>query len=145
MERDVILNRFFDKKDMQRLPYKKRPGVLFGALREETISQAGARHRARSAAYHARNRAMVPTTRDVVMVRPSTSGATSRTEVKTFDCHITVPAANLPIVTAAAGGEPTAAFVGITEINDVRAGSGFNNRIGAKIVVKSVELTGEVC
>lgn len=84
-------------------------------------------------------------TRDIVMVaqRP-VQAAGSRAEVKTFDCHITVPAANLPLVTAAAGGEPTAAFVGITEINDVRQGAGFNQRIGAKIVVKSVELTGEV-
>jgi hypothetical protein len=64
--------------------------------------------------------------------------------VKTFDCHITVPAVSLPVVTAAAGGEPTAAFVGITEINDVRQGASFYNRIGAKIVLKSVELTGEV-
>jgi len=84
--------------------------------------------------------------RDVVMATPSRvmQAGGSRTEIKTFDCHVTVPAANLPIVTAAAGGEPTAAFVGITELNDVRQGAGFNQRIGAKIVVKSVELTGEV-
>lgn len=111
----------------------------------EVAARASA-HRARSAAYHQRRRQAV--VRDVVMapsmaIRPA-QASTSRTEVKTFDCHITVPAANLPLITAAAGGEPTAAFVGITEINDVRQGAGFNQRIGAKIVVKSVELTGEV-
>jgi len=68
----------------------------------------------------------------------------SSQEVKTFDCMVTPPAANLPLVAAAASGEPGAAFVGITEINDVRQGAAFYNRIGSKIVIRSVELTGEV-
>lgn len=128
-----------------RMPIKMAYKGQVGAIQE--IGARAAAHRARSAAYHAKRRAGA--VRDVVMVtapvaRAPASASTSRTEVKTFDCHITVPAANLPIVTAAAGGEPTAAFVGITEINDVRQGAGFNQRIGAKIVVKSVELTGEV-
>lgn len=128
--------------------YPRMPIKMAYKQASRDIAEAGARasaHRARSAAYHQRRR--IQAARDVVMastvMRPAVA-STSRTEVKTFDCHITVPAANLPIVTAAAGGEPTAAFVGITEINDVRQGAGFNNRIGAKIVVKSVELTGEV-
>jgi len=127
----------------QRTPYKGSAGMRFAAAKYETISQAGERHRARSAVYHQRRR--MQAARDVVMAPPSrVQAGGSRTEIKTFDCHVTVPAANLPIVTAAAGGEPTAAFVGITELNDVRQGAGFNQRIGAKIVVKSVELTGEV-
>jgi len=130
----------------QRTPLKGTPALRFASARYETISQAGQRHRARSAAYHNQRRAAAA--RDVVMapivsIRPS-QASTSRTEVKTFDCHVTVPAANLPLVTGAAGGEPTAAFVGITELNDIRQGAGFNNRIGAKVVIKSVELTAEV-
>ena len=65
-------------------------------------------------------------------------------EVKTFDCYITPPAANLPLVAAVGTGEPTAAFAGLTEINDVRQGAAFYNRVGAKITLRSVELTGEV-
>lgn len=68
----------------------------------------------------------------------------SSQEVKTFDVTVTAPAANLPAVAAAAGGEPGAAFVGITEINDVQQGAALYNRVGAKIVIRSVELTGEV-
>lgn len=69
---------------------------------------------------------------------------TSLTEVKTFDCMVTVPAAGIPLVAAAAGAEPGAAFVGITELNCIRQGAAFQNRIGAKVVMKSVEFTGEL-
>ena len=65
-------------------------------------------------------------------------------EVKTFDCMVTAPAANLPAVAAVGTGEPGVAFAGLTEINDVRQGAAFYNRVGAKITIRSVELTGEV-
>lgn len=57
---------------------------------------------------------------------------------------VTATAAGLPAVAAAATAEPGVAFVGITEINDVRQGAAFYNRVGAKITIRSVELTGEV-
>jgi len=127
----------------QRTPNKGSASMRFAAARYENLSQAGSRHRARSMEYHQRRR--IQAARDVVMATPRPAMAsTSRTEVKTFDCIVTAPAASIPLVSAAAGGEPTAAFVGITEINDVRQGAAFYNRIGAKIVIKSVELTGEV-
>jgi len=65
----------------------------------------------------------------------------SSQEVKTFDCPITAPAVSLPSAAAAAGGEPAAAFLGITEINCVQQLGTFYGRIGAKIVIRSVEFT----
>jgi hypothetical protein len=67
-------------------------------------------------------------------------GRVSTNEVKSFDVALTDPAVGLPLVAAATGGEPGAAFVGITEINCIRNGSAFYQRIGAKVVVRSIAL-----
>lgn len=68
-------------------------------------------------------------------------GRPSRVEVKSFDVTVTPPAATLTVAANAAGGEPGAAFVGITELNCVRQGAAFYNRIGAKITVRSIQVT----
>lgn len=123
------------------LPLKKRSKAQF----VNPLSQAAARQRSRSVAYHTQRRAQMmaisrPVSGYTAVVAPSTRSG----EVKTFDCSVTAPAANLPLSTAVGSGEPTAAFAGITELNDIRQGAAFYNRIGAKVVMRSVELTGEV-
>jgi hypothetical protein len=68
-------------------------------------------------------------------------GRSSAVEVKSFDVSVAAPAAGfVQSFTLAAGAEPAAAFAGITELNDVRQGAAFYNRIGSKITMKSIML-----
>lgn len=63
----------------------------------------------------------------------------SRTEVKSFD--VTVTGGNLrDIATTPQGAEPAAAFLGITELNCIQQGAAFYQRIGTKVMMKSLEL-----
>lgn len=65
------------------------------------------------------------------------------TEVKSFDCPVLGGA--LPsIATPPASAEPGAAFVGITEINCIQQGATVANRIGNKIVIKSLHVKGSL-
>jgi len=71
-------------------------------------------------------------------------GQMSRGEVKFFDCEpVNTVVSNpygLQLVTATTGGEPSAAFTGITELNCVQQGATSYNRIGTKILIKSIDL-----
>lgn len=69
--------------------------------------------------------------------RPSRFG-----ELKCFDLVINSPTSSLPIVSTAAGAEPAAAFTGITELNDITQGAAVYQRVGTKVVLKSVEVGG---
>lgn len=73
------------------------------------------------------------------MARPQTS----LQEVKSFDCQILGGA--LPqVATPPAGAEPGAVFAGITEVNCVPQGATVANRIGNKIVIRSIHLKGSI-
>lgn len=67
-------------------------------------------------------------------------GRTNLTEVKSFDCFVT--GGNLPTSAAMAGSEPVAAFTGITEVNCIQQGATVANRIGNKVVCKSIHFKG---
>lgn len=71
--------------------------------------------------------------------RASTSasmGTKRSTEVKSFDVQ---PTGNtLGLVGAVGSGEPGAAFAGITELNCIPQGASVANRIGNKVMMKSV-------
>lgn len=69
------------------------------------------------------------------MARPRTTGLT---EVKSFDC--VVAGGVLPLTAAAAGAEPGAAFAGLCEVNNIQQGATVAQRIGNKVVVKSIHL-----
>lgn len=59
-------------------------------------------------------------------------------EVKSFDSFVL--GGGLPLIAAAAGAEPGAVFAGITELNCIQQGATVANRIGNKVVVKSIHL-----
>jgi len=61
-------------------------------------------------------------------------------EVKSFDQQITIPAANLPVFAGVAGVEPAVAFTGMTEINCIQQGATVAQRIGNKVVVRSIHI-----
>lgn len=67
---------------------------------------------------------------------------TGISEVKSFDGAPT--GAALPLSAAVAGGEPGAAFAGITHVNCVPQGATVANRIGNKIMMKSIHLKGTI-
>lgn len=68
-------------------------------------------------------------------------GNTGRTEVKSFDVQINPPALRIPTyATVPTFSEPAVQFTGITELNDVQQGAAFFERIGSKIVIKSIHL-----
>ena len=70
---------------------------------------------------------LVGTSRGVPLYATNNSGggfSTSRGEVKFFDLTLTVPAGGLPVASGPPiGGEPSAAFAGITELNCVSQGN----------------------
>jgi len=63
-------------------------------------------------------------------------------EVKSFDCQVV--GGNMPLIAAAAGAEPGAAWTGYTELNCVPQGATVANRIGNKIVIKSIHFKGTI-
>lgn len=119
------------------------PGFSWRTM-EESIRRRAVKNAARLAAARASRSAVVVSTRGIPAAgiqrlygRPSTQ------EIKFFDCSVTapsgatfgLPAANKP----PAGGEPGVAFTGITELNCVPQGATGYNRIGTKIVIKSIK------
>ena len=102
--------------------------------------QAAARAAARSAVVTAARGNYVPARLPIVLpVRPNTV-RTSSTEVKSFDVAVTV-STGLPGIASVTAAEPASAFVGLTELNCIRQGSTFYNRIGSKLQVQSVRVS----
>jgi len=71
-------------------------------------------------------------------------GQMGRGEVKFFDCRVTNPSIAGPYGILGydvppTGAEPGVAFTGITCLNEVQQGATSFNRIGAKILIKSVD------
>lgn len=69
-------------------------------------------------------------------------GRTGLSEVKSFDC--VWAGGNLVQIGPAAGAEPAAAWAGFTEINCIPQGATVANRIGNKVVVKSIHLKASI-
>jgi len=74
-------------------------------------------------------------------------GQMGRGEVKFFDVTVTAPVSTNPYGLQApaappTGAEPATAFVGITELNCVPQGATSYNRIGTKILMKSIMFNG---
>lgn len=78
----------------------------------------------------------------VARSNPSLSRA-SLQEVKCCDMNLAAAAA-LGLLAAVAGTEPAAAYTGLTEVNLVRQGATVAERIGNKIMIKSIQLTFEL-
>ena len=119
------------------------PGFVWRTA-EESARRAKAKNAARLAAARSGRSAIVSAARGPFPAgiqrlygRPSTQ------EVKFFDCKLTNPAVGgfgLPMYnTPPVGGEPGVAFVGITEVNCVPQGAAAYNRVGTKIVLKSIK------
>lgn len=101
---------------------------VFDSADQRFASQRQAAYNRRQASY-SRMRSATPAP---PMLLPSRTP-----EIKFFD---TVPSSfNLSVVGSAAGSEPSA-FAGLTELNAVTQGAGAYQRIGQKIVIKSVAM-----
>nr|QXP07754.1 MAG: putative capsid protein [Arizlama virus] len=123
-------------KVMQRLPIKlQRKGFARASGQSKGVAYSAARQRARSAAYHA-NRQLPYANQQRVQAAIMGVPRGVATEVKSFDVRIA--SANLGLVAAVAGSEPAAAYTGLSELNCVPQGATVANRIGNKIVVKSL-------
>jgi len=65
----------------------------------------------------------------------------SSKEIKSFDLLVTSPAASINwTLAAAAFVEPGVAYTGITELNGVAQGNGVYERVGVKILIRSIRL-----
>jgi len=100
---------------------------VFDSADQRFASQRQAAYNRRQASY-SRMRSAIPAP---PMLLPSRTQ-----EIKFFDC--TTASANMVAVASVAGAEPAAAFTGLTELNAVSQGAGAYQRIGQKIVVKSI-------
>lgn len=122
------------------MPYKYRSKGTFGTSELDTRAAA---QRARSAAYRERRRASVRSTS--MRVQAATMGVPRGVsmEVKSFDV-VTTGVAAIPAVGAVATAEPAVAFAGITEVNCVPQGATVANRIGNKIVLRSVHYRASI-
>lgn len=69
---------------------------------------------------------------------------TGTREIKSFDTQIGANATLPTYGTPPTYSDPSVAFTGITQINDVQIGNTYFQRIGSKIVIKSVQLTTTV-
>lgn len=120
-----------------RTPVSRPPFKTIGQIRAD---EAAARSGRRQASYAANRLVAVP--RGVPMYAVGRSQL-ARGEVKFYDETVTPPVTNgpygLPLVAAATGSEPGTAFTGITELNPVQQGATSYNRIGTKILIKSID------
>jgi len=122
---------------------RRPPGFSWRSM-EESVRRRAVKNAARLAAARASRSAVVVSTRGIPAAgiqrlygRPSTQ------EIKFFDCPVTAPSGatfGLPAYTKPpSGGEPGVAFTGITELNCIPQGATSYNRIGTKIVIKSIK------
>jgi len=119
-----------------RTPVSRAQFKTVGQLRAD---EAAARSGRRQASYAANRLVAVP--RGVPMYAVG-HGQMGRGEVKFFDCSPYSPASatfGLFVQTAATGAEPAVPFTGITEVNCVEQGATSYNRIGTKILIKSID------
>ena len=120
-----------------RTPVSRPSFKTIGQIRAD---EAAARSGRRQASYAAHRLVAVP--RGVPMYAVG-RGQMARGEVKFFDLTIANPVTSGPYglqQTSAppSGAEPSTAFAGITELNCVEQGATAYNRIGTKILIKSI-------
>lgn len=112
----------------------------FRTLAQVRADESAARSARRQASYAANRLVAIP--RGVPMYAVG-RGQMGRGEVKFFDVTITNPVTSNPYglqQTSAppSGAEPSTPFAGITELNCVEQGATSYNRIGTKILIKSI-------
>jgi len=128
--------------------YKTMAGRAYRSTGDRAATRAIASQSARQAVYQAR-RLPPPdlTYGDMIMAERQamaqrSSGryqAVSSKEVKCFDVAITAPVAGVAwALSAAAFTEPNVAYTGITELNDIQQGATVYERIGVKVLMRSI-------
>lgn len=137
---------YFNKNYTINMSRTGPPPGFFWRTPEESARRQRAKNAARLAAARASRSAVVVSTRGIPAAgiqrlygRPSTQ------EIKFFDCAVTAAASGvfgLPTIsTPPTGGEPGVAFTGITELNCIPQGATSYNRIGTKVVIKSIKFS----
>jgi len=122
-----------------RTPVSRASWKTIGQLRAD---ESASRSQRRAASYAANRLVAIPRGVPMYAVGHSQMG---RGEVKFFDCRVATPVEGNPygLFTATApptGHEPATAFTGITELNCVQQGAASYNRVGTKIMIKSISL-----
>lgn len=119
---------------------KSYGGGAVSRIVKEDIARAAAASRNRRQASYALRRligATPGTGRSLMATGRSSLGVG---EVKFFDVDVAGPAAGLLNVGSVTGAEPGVAFTGLTELNCVQQGASSYNRVGAKIMIKSIQV-----
>jgi len=121
-----------------RTPVSRAQFKTVGQLRAD---EAAARSGRRQASYAANRLVAVP--RGVPMYAVG-RGQMGRGEVKFFDVEVNNPATGNPYgllaVANVVGHDPATAFTGLAELNAVSQGATSYNRIGSKILIKSIDV-----
>lgn len=111
----------------------------YRTLAQIRADDAAARSGRRQASYAANRLVAIP--RGIPMYSVGRNQM-ARGEVKFFDCAIASPLPadfGLPLPNGVVGAEPAAYFKGMTEVNCVPQGATSYNRIGTKILIKSID------
>lgn len=121
-----------------------RPYAAGATIRQvrEDAARAAASSRQRRQASYSLNRLVGTTPGTGRPLYATGRGSMGVGEVKFFDVDVANPAAGLLETASVAATVPTNAFVGITQLNSVLQGATSYNRIGAKILIKSVNVRG---
>jgi len=122
----------YGARAINRLPIKKR----WNAASESIVAAANRQIQRSANARLNRMRGPMPYNRNIMYRSPRSP---QLQEVKAFDVVIT-GIANTPLFAAVVPAEPGIAFTGITEVNNLIQGATVANRIGNKIMMKSVDL-----
>jgi len=131
----------------------KKSGRNFPSAQDRAAARVAGASRARQQMVAARRAGPAPdlTYGDMILAERQSiamrqSGryqAVSSKEVKCFDCAVTDAAAGITWALSAAGfAEPGVAFTGITELNDIQQGATVYQRIGVKVLMRSIRLRG---
>jgi len=139
-------NKIFIKNEVNYFKMSTRKSVKYHGTPSTSPAKTyykGVKNRRQAAVVSVRG---LPTGALAETIRAARSGAYgSLQEVKFFDCSVGNPATTGPYglitVTGAVGADPAPNFVGITEINNVNQGANSYDRIGTKIVIKSIHLS----
>lgn len=121
----------YGARAINRLPIKKR----WNAANESLVAAANRQIQRSANARVNRMRGVLPYQRNILYRAPRNANLQ---EVKAFDVTIT---GGVMVVFGGVGAvEPHIAFAGITEVNCIAQGATVANRIGNKVVIKSVDL-----
>jgi len=122
-----------NETSMQRLPAKLRSKQAFGARRTNYTKEQ------RMAQINANRAFVMAVPRNRALPAMAANRRQGLSEIKSFDVN-PIGIAVFPTLAGCVGAEPALGFAGITELNCVQQGATVAQRIGNKIVIKSIHI-----